>query len=120
MNPRMAYLITLIPVLLFALYEELYLRKYLYANHDILLASSLPNFLAVVILSLSYMSLLSTDRTRLFRPIAAIVTGLIVYEIAQIWLPRMFFDVNDIFASFLGGIFSYLLLYTIGKMFTRK
>jgi glycopeptide antibiotics resistance protein len=109
---RTCYVTLLLLTLLFTLYDELYLRRWLFHRFgsNSFVAGSLPNFLAVVIFSFAVLSVkLPLRATETLRPIAAIVIGLTLYEVAQIWMPNRVFDWNDISATFLGGVFSWLL-----------
>jgi len=112
MNRRTTFTIILILALTFTLYEELHLRKYLFAHHSYLLAGSLPNFLAAVIMSFAYMVVRNPLQNNL---IIKGITGLILYEFVQLLMPHMVFDINDILASILGGLFSYVLIYFINQ-----
>ncbi|WP_263359375.1 VanZ family protein [Acidicapsa ligni] len=110
---RATYAILLAATLIFTLYEELHLRRWLFHKYgsSSVLAGSLPNFLAVVILSLAVMVVKFPQRNReIIRTILAVVVGLTLYEVAQIWMPHRVFDWNDIAATLLGGIFVWLLI----------
>ena len=116
MNRRTTFTIILILALTFTLYEELHLRKYLFAHHSYLLAGSLPNFLAAVIMSFAYMVVRNPLQNNLIiKGITGLISGLILYEFVQLLMPHMVFDINDILASILGGLFSYVLIYFINQ-----
>jgi len=116
MSRRITYTIILILVLAFTLYEELHLRKYLFAHHSYFLAGSLPNFLAAVIMSFAYMIVKNPlQNNSIISGITALVSGLILYEFVQLMMPHMVFDVNDILASIMGGLLSYILIYFINQ-----
>jgi glycopeptide antibiotics resistance protein len=110
---RICYAVLLALSLLFTLYEELHLRRWLFHHPGVgsLVAGSLPNFLAVVVLGFGVAMLkpAATERETL-RSVVTIVLGLTLYEFAQIWMPHQVFDWNDIAASVLGGIFVWLLI----------
>lgn len=119
MNKRSAYIITLTIILAFTLFEELKLRPYLFKHHINLLADSLPNFLAVVILFLCYSVIkFPLDERKSISVITSSVIGLSLYEVCQIWMPQRTFDIKDVIASILGGVFSYLIFYIISKVKT--
>ena len=122
MSQRILYIIILLSVLTFTLYEELSLRRYLLKHHitTLYLADSLPNFLAVVILSFAYMSIKLPPTNKVLHIILSIVAGLSLYELAQIWMPHMVFDIKDIIASVLGGGFSYLVIFIITKACAKE
>lgn len=111
------YLSLLIIIAAFTLYEELSFRRYLFHNHFNIIAGSLPNFLsallftfAVVIVRKQY-----TNSEALKTSIAA-VSGLILYEVAQIWIPGRVFDSYDIIASIAGGVVAYGLICGVNKL----
>ncbi len=109
MRQRSIYILALMLVGGITVYEELYLRKILFARHFTVLAGSLPNFLAVVIFSIGYMAVRPQDSAKARSVIWSIVVGLILYELAQLWIPDMIFDFKDVAATILGGVFSYIL-----------
>jgi hypothetical protein len=116
MNRKVIYTTILGATLAFTLFEELYLRKYLFKHHSYLLAGSLPNFLAPIIMSFIYMAISNPTQGRtIIKTIASLVSGLILYEIVQLLMPRMVFDINDIIASILGGLLSYALISFINR-----
>jgi glycopeptide antibiotics resistance protein len=119
MNKRSIYIIILSIVLLFTLYEELKLRPYLLRHHitSFYIADSLPNFLAVVILFLGYMVIkFPVDDQKIISLIFAFAMGLTLYEVCQLWMPGRTFDVKDVIASVIGGIFSYLIFRIVNKV----
>lgn len=117
MNKRSVYIILLIIILAFTLFEELKLRSYLFRHHMNILADSLPNFLAVVILFLGYAVIkFPLDKRKSINVITSFVIGLSLYEVCQIWMPQRTFDIKDVIASVLGGAFSYLIFYMVSKV----
>jgi glycopeptide antibiotics resistance protein len=121
-NPRITYAVLLAVTLLFTLYEELCLRRWLFHHYgsSSIVAGSLPNFLAVLILSLGVMVVKFPQcNSEVIRAILAVVAGLTFYEIAQIWMPHRVFDWNDIAATFLGGLVSWLLIASTRRLSTK-
>ncbi|WP_259067206.1 hypothetical protein HDF24_19385 [Mucilaginibacter sp. X4EP1] len=115
MNKRFLYAIILALIVLFTAYEELHFRKYLFSMpKTVIIAGSLPNFLAAMLFAFAYMVIKNpVNNAEIIRSITFIVIGLILYEFAQIWIPNMVFDVKDIIASILGGALSYLIIYWV-------
>jgi hypothetical protein len=110
---KIYYAVLLALTLLFTLYEELHLRRWLFHRfgRDSVVAGSLPNFLAVLVFSVAFTVIKPSEREGgIIRTVIAIVLGLVIYEIAQIWMPHRTFDWNDIAATLLGGIFSWVVL----------
>jgi hypothetical protein len=90
MNKRSIYIILLSVMLLFTLYEELKLRPYLLKHHitAFYIADSLPNFLAVVVSFLGYMVIrFPGDERKVVSLIFALVAGVTLYEVCQLWMP---------------------------------
>jgi hypothetical protein len=117
MKKRFIYTLILALVVLFTAYEELSLRRYLFKTHKALfIADSLPNFLAAILFVFAYMALKNPGSNReILKSIIVIVSGLVLYEFAQIWMPHMVFDVKDIVASVLGGAISYAVIFLINN-----
>ena len=117
---RITYAVMLALILLFTVYEELHLRRWLFHHlgHSSVVAGSLPNFLAVVIFSAAVTALRFPESSRaIVHTTISVVLGLTLYEVAQIWMPHRVFDWNDIAATLLGGVFSWLLLVIPRKIF---
>jgi len=114
-SKRSVYALILVIIVVFTLYEELSLRHYLYKKHvAVLIADCLPNFLAILLLTFGYMVLKNLhSQKEILRTIISLVAGLVLYEFAQLWMPDRVFDVKDILASVLGGLFSYGIIWVI-------
>lgn len=116
MKKRTTLIISFGLIFLFTAYNELSLRSYLY-KHSIkphFLAESLPNFLAVILFSFlfSIIEYKKAIATPLRQSIKATIS-MVIYEFVQFLIPGRTFDIQDIAASILGGIFSYLFLLLI-------
>jgi hypothetical protein len=110
---KIYYAALLALTLLFTLYEELHLRRWLFHHfgRNSVVAGSLPNFLAVLVFSLAYTVIKPPQGSRqIIQTIATVVIGLTLYEIAQIWMPHRTFDWNDIAATLLGGLVAWILI----------
>ena len=112
---RTAYTLILVIIAAFTAYQEFYLRRYLFARHSPI-ADWLPNFMASLLLAFGYMVFKQPETNReIVRSIISLVAGLVLYEFAQLWMPHRVFDVKDILASVVGGLFAYGLIYIIRK-----
>ncbi|QNK63390.1 VanZ family protein [Pedobacter sp. PAMC26386] len=116
MKRRPVQLTVFLIILLFTAYYELYFRSYLY-KHAIkpsFIADSLSNFIAVLLLSFLFTFIKDKeDNITLFRTATTATMSMVLYEFVQIFIPGRVFDIQDILASVLGGIFAYLLLIGI-------
>jgi len=115
---RKAYIVVFIAVAAFAVFQELMFRHYLFARH-FFAAGCLPNFTAVLLLVFGY-GLIKRPLTKseALRSVAAIAAGLVLYEIAQIWMPGRVFDWADIAASLAGGLLAAALIQLIYRIGT--
>jgi zinc transporter ZupT len=117
------YLFSFAIILAFTTFEELKLRPYLFKNHlfQFGIAGSLPNFLApLVLLFGSLVLLMSRPDRQLLRTTLSFVVGMIIYELVQPFIPGRVFDINDIIASVLGGLFGYGWVLAIKKLSPLK
>jgi len=118
MKRRTAFIVIFIIVLAFTLYEELYLRKYLFKNHirPQFIAGSLPNFIAALIFCFGLTIFKSPAQQKdILKITFGVVAGLVLYEFVQLFMPNMVFDVKDILASVLGGMVSYIVISLVNK-----
>ena len=103
----------LIVILVFTACMELGFRAYLFTkfgSHS-LLAGSMPNFVAVVLITFAYTIAKDGKKRDSILKISVMGTFVMVfYEMVQPLIPGRTFDWFDISASLLGGIFSYCLL----------
>ena len=123
MNRRLVYIISLIIILAFTFFEELKLRPYLLKNHitKFGIADSLPNFLAPVIFIFAFIVLFNPkENKRVLRMSITAVIGLTLYEFVQVFMPERTFDIKDIIASIMGGLFSYYLYKLLNKISAGK
>ena len=120
---RIIYAVCLAISVAFNLYEELHLRRWLYQHygHHSVVAGSLPNFLAVLVLGFAAAILRLPERSAdAIRLVLAVAAGLILYEIAQIWMPHQVFDWNDIAATLLGGLVLWVMLRAASLFASRR
>ena len=91
-------------------------RLFLYKQlgQSSVIAGSLPNFVAVLLLALLYV-LVKGDRpdSSPLKLTAMAVGAMIFYELVQPLIPGRVFDFNDIIASIIGGLFTYAIFSTV-------
>jgi len=89
-------------------YSAFLYKKY---GTDSILTGCLPNFIAVVLISLIYnlIKINKKDATPLKMSIMGTFT-MIFYEFTQTFIQGRTFDWFDIFASLIGGLFVYITL----------
>jgi CDP-diglyceride synthetase len=122
MNPiskrKKVYLILLILVFAFAAVMELGFRAYLYRalGHNSILAGSIPNFVAVVLITLIYVVI--KGEKEYDNPLKTSMMGcfiMVLYELIQPLIQGRTFDLFDIGASLMGGIFVFCLLTIVNN-----
>ena len=114
----------LIAVLFFFLTEfgrKIY-RPYIYSNNidDYGIADSIVNSGGIIVQIYFMLAILNSPRNKVFRVIAFIVIGYIIYEILQPYLPRGVFDWKDIYGTFIGGVISLCIYFIMGKLVKNK
>lgn len=113
---RRALIATFILIVVFIIIQEVTFRKYLF-EHQYALAGCLPNFTAALLFIFGYaasrypLTMMQTVRVG-----AAVAGGLILYEIAQIWIPGRVFDWADIGASVVGALVAVGMIYLFGEI----
>jgi glycopeptide antibiotics resistance protein len=116
---RLSFIAVFICILAFTIYEELFLRSYLFKNHikPAFIAGSLPNFLSPLIFAFA-MAVLKFPVTnkQAGRFIISIVIGLILYEFVQLFMAQQVFDVFDIAATILGGVLAFTVVALLNKL----
>jgi len=119
MNKRLLFIIAFIAIAVFTIYEELFLRSYLFKHHikPAFIAGSLPNFIAPLIFSfgIAVIKFPFTNKEAA-RSVIGIVTGLILYEFVQLFMANQVFDLLDIAASILGGLLAFVLIWLLNKL----
>jgi len=121
MKRRSIFIVIFLIVIAFTLYEEFYLRSYLFRNHikPEFIAGSLPNFIASLIFCFGLAIVkLPTQSKDVLKIVIAVVAGLTLYEFAQLFMPSMVFDVKDIAASVIGGLLAYFVIIWVNKSAT--
>lgn len=97
-------------------------RKFIYKNNifDFGLADSLPSFLyivGIIFIVLSYSK--NVNGQKVTKSILLMTSGALLYEFEQLF-SNMSFDVKDVIATILGGMFSLALYKFIEKKYNTK
>lgn len=111
---RLVYLIISIVSFLFTEIGRFVYRPFIYESNinDFGIADSIGNLGGIVVQVFAGLAILNPPFKKGFRLIAFFTIGYIVYELVQPVLPHGVFDMNDIYATLIGGIFT-LFLYII-------
>jgi len=97
---------------------ELGFRAYLFKHygHDSILAGSITNFIAVVLITLIYTVIKGENESSLKMSSMGCCI-MVLYELAQPLIAGRTFDVFDIVASLMGGLFVFCLLTIVDHYF---
>ena len=97
-------------------------RPYIYETgfNDFGIADSMGNLGGIVVQIFASLAILNSQRTKAFNVIGFLVTGYILYEIVQPYLPRGVFDWKDIYGTIIGGIVSALLVLLLRLVVPRN
>ena len=97
-------------------------RPYIYETgiNDFGIADSMGNLGGIVVQVFASLAILNSRRTKAFNVIGFLVTGYVLYEIVQPYLPRGVFDWKDIYGTIIGGIVSALLVLLLRLVVPRN
>lgn len=118
---KTAYLVSLIIVFMFASSMELAFRAYLYREFGSgsVIAGSIPNFVAVILLTLVYKITNGGKPDASATKMSLMGAGVIIfYELIQPLIQGRTFDWLDISASILGGLAVFILMLIIDRYIT--
>lgn len=122
MKRHIPFIVLFAAALIFTFFWETSIRPQLLKSNSstFYLVESFPNFLAVVLMTFGGMALLALKKNiKVIKLAGSIASGGILYEFCQIFIPERTFDVKDIVASVLGGLFSYLIIIFINSKTTK-
>lgn len=97
-------------------------RPYIYENkiNDFGIADSMGNLGGIIVQIFFGLAFLNSTRIKGIRVIAFLVLGYIVYEAAQIILPKGVFDWKDVWGTLLGGTIALVMFLIIHKIIKRN
>jgi len=95
-------------------------RPFIYENNinDYGIADSMGNLGGIIVQIFFGLTIFNSTRIKGLRLIAFFILGYILYEIAQLFLPKGVFDWKDIYGTIIGGLIGlllFLLLHTVIK-----
>jgi len=117
---RVIYFVTfLISFVLTEIGRYIY-RPFIYENNinDYGIADSMGNLGGIIVQIFFGLTIFNSTRIKGLRLIAFFILGYILYEIAQLFLPKGVFDWKDIYGTIIGGLIGlllFLLLHTVIK-----
>ena len=119
---RIVYLIT--AVLWFFITEagRTIYRPFIYENNinDYGIADSIGNSGGIIVQIFFMLAVLNSPKKKAFRIMGFVIIGYILYETAQLYLPKGVFDWLDIYGTLIGGIFSIIIFLIIHVLIKRN
>jgi hypothetical protein len=96
-------------------------RPYIYENNinDYGIADSIGNLGGIIVQLFFGLAIFNSTRIKGLRLITFFILGYILYEIAQLFLPKGVFDWKDIYGTFIGGLIG-LLLFSLLHMVIKR
>ena len=87
-------------------------RPYVYENgiSDFGIADSMGNLGGIVVQVFFSLAILNSQGKKAFNVIGFLVAGYVLYEVAQVFLPKGVFDWKDIYGTLIGGFISAVFL----------
>jgi len=97
-------------------------RPFIYQNHinDFRIADTIGNSLGIIVQIFFMLFIINSTKKKSYFVVAFLSIGYVVYEILQIVLPRKMFDINDVYATFVGGVIGLMILLIIHKLVKRN
>ena len=97
-------------------------RPFIYENNinDFGIADSMGNLGGIIVQLFFGLTIFNSTKKKGFRLISFFIIGYILYEIAQLFLPKGVFDWKDIYGTFVGGIIGLLLFLLIHKVIKKN
>ena len=87
-------------------------RPYVYENgiNDFGIADSMGNLGGIVVQVFLSLAILNSQGKKAFNVIGFLVAGYVLYEFAQVFLPKGVFDWKDIYGTIIGGFIAAVFL----------
>ena len=109
---RMIYAMTAVVAFLLTEAGRFIYRPYIYENgiNDFGIADSMGNLGGIIVQIFFSLAILNSQNKKAFNVIGFLVSGYILYEALQPYLPKGVFDWKDIYGTVLGGFVSVVFL----------
>jgi glycopeptide antibiotics resistance protein len=97
-------------------------RPFIYENNinDYGIADSMGNLGGIIVQIFFGLALINSTKKKGLRIISFFILGYILYEIAQLCLPKGVFDWKDIYGTIIGGVIGWLLFLLVHKVIKRN
>ena len=97
-------------------------RPFIYKNNinDFGIADTMGNSGGIIVQLFFGLLLLNSTKKKGFRLVLFFILGYVLYEFAQLILPKGVFDWNDIYGTIIGGLIGIFLFLLIHKMIKQN
>jgi len=97
-------------------------RPFIYENNinDYGIADSMGNSGGIIVQLFFGLLIFNSSKIKGLRLISFFIIGYILYEIAQLFLPKGVFDWKDIYGTIIGGLIGMLLFLLIHKVIKKN
>jgi hypothetical protein len=97
-------------------------RPFIYENNinDFGIADSMGNSGGIIVQIFFGLSIFNSTKIKGIRLISFFIIGYVIYELAQLFLPKGVFDWKDIYGTIIGGSIGLILFLLIQKVIKRN
>jgi len=97
-------------------------RPFIYENNinDYGIADSMGNSGGIIVQLFFGLLIFNSSKIKGLRLISFFIIGYILYEIAQLFLPKGVFDWKDIYGTIIGGLIGFLVFLLIHKVIKKN
>jgi len=119
---RIVYFVTFLVAFILTEIGRYVYRPFIYENtiNDYGIADSMGNSGGIIVQLFFGLFIFNSTRKKGIRLIFFFIIGYILYEIAQLFLPKGVFDWIDIYGTIVGGLIGFLLFIIINKVVKRN
>lgn len=97
-------------------------RPFIYENNinDFGIADSMGNLGGIIVQIFFGLAIFNSTKIKGIRLISFFIIGYVIYELAQLFLPKGVFDWKDIYGTIIGGSIGLILFLLIQKVIKRN